>query len=358
MFWKIVLRGSNPSGRVLAVLYARTGETIDSLRKMLDSHPGLLLQAGMTKENADILAAELPSDGSVEIHIQRDEVTCVPVLIGYRPGSRGRLRIALQKLSRLSTEEVIEFISHIPISLKTDVDRPTAESIKTILERAGGIVEIRSARDLIGVSSRKKQRSPMVSTKDESKEPVTVTAPVTTHSSADSNNEPNHPKKDKTGIVKFGPPSLLLTDIPPVLDKEVTENFTSLDPYVIRFTVPAAPVPVLVPTQQYNFLPPGNTQPRMAVLIYLFPVTPGDEKRVADLLCKLLNISQEKVEQLIKNAPVALAGFNERIDALVAISELTEHGIPVSLIPNSSDKIDSSQGQSLFGWLNGHGRKS
>ncbi len=360
MFWKIVLRGSNPSGRVLAVLYARTGEAIDSVRRMLDSHQGMLLQAGLSRERAEALSSELPNDGSIQIYMQRDEVVCVPVLMGYRPGSRGRLRIALQKLSRLPTEEVIRFLARIPIALKLDADRAAAESIKRILEGAGGIVEIRSPQDLIGVSSRKNYSAPSRETtvcKEEKRaEPIPSDAcgdssPVMSNTgySTGKQNDDVQP-----GIVNFQQPPSVQLKIPPPAEEEAVDESVFSGPHVIEFTVPFVSIPAVISVEQPVLTPPVHMQ--KTVLVYLFPVASEDSEKVQSILCESLELSQKKVQKLIKNAPVALAGFSERIDALVTMSELTDHGIPVSLVPGSSSSMDPSPGRSLFGWLNGHGR--
>lgn len=372
MLWKIVLRGSNPSGRILAVLYARTGATIDSVREMLGSPAGLVLQTGLSRERAQTLSAELPNDGSVQIQTQRDEAACVPVLMGYRPGSRGRLRVALQKLSRLPTEEVIRFLSRIPIALRPDADRATAESIKRILEKAGGIVDIRSSGDLICVSSRKNLSSSFYEeAADREKETVPDTLSKRTKSTSSAAHSYSPSKvsdasihttaKDNNqqpGIIDFLPPPPLQTAIPPVAGKDSADKTAYPRPFIVKFTVPAASIPSVIPVEQLNFIPPELRESVEIVLIYLFPVAPEEKERVQNVLCDFLGISPEKVDQLIRKAPVALAGFSERIDALVAMSELADYGIPVSLVPGSSLNTDTVPERSLSGWLNEHGRTS
>ncbi|MCD4708746.1 MAG: hypothetical protein K8S62_13515 [Candidatus Sabulitectum sp.] len=369
MFWKIVLRGNNPSGRILAVLCARTAETIDSVREMLDSPDGLVLQTGLSRERAQALSLELPHDGSVQIHTRPDEEACMPVLMGYRPGSRGRLRVALQKLSRLPTEEVIRFLASIPIVLKPDADRATAESIKRILERAGGIVDIRSPEDLVGVSSRKHYSPSLLEEASDKKtvsgfssmnmEPVSsVTHNSPPHAVLDAGSRTGRQNDTKPGRIDFLPPPLSRIATPPVVKEDTVEESVSSLPYIIRFTVPAASIPAAIPAEQMNFIPPEQRQSARIVLIYLFPVAPEEEERVQNVLCESLDISPEKASRLIGNAPVALTGFSERIDALVAMSELADHGIPISLVPGYSSNTDPAPGRSLFGWLNEHGRTS
>jgi len=143
--------------------------------------------------------------------------------------------------------------------------------------------------------------------------------------------------------------------IPPLAeDVAITPLYTQ--PYVISFTVPASVIPPVYQTQQTFANPPKLL--KETVLVYLFPVSPSDIDHTETVLSESLGLSNARVKQLIKNAPVALAGFSERIDALVAISEFAAHGIPVSLVPGSSPGMDQAPGGSLFGWLNGNERTS
>jgi len=360
MFWKIVLKGHNPAGRLLAVLYARTGETIDSVRTMLGSPAGMVLQAGLSRESADTLASELPGDGSVQILVQPDQAVFVPVLMGYRPGSRGRLRIALQKLSRLPTEDVIRFLARIPIALKLDADLSTAESIKKILEKAGGIVEIRSPQNLVGVSSRKEY------TKAAAREVVQVTekSDKTLSDSAGSIVPPvvsdavytAGSSTDIPGIIDFQPPSRSVAEAPPPVKEEADDAQTAVSPHTVRFTVPAAVIPPAAEDEQPVSVPPRSSQP--AVMVYLFPVAPEIRQRVQSALCEKLGFSAEKAGFLVSRAPAAVAGFSRKSDALAAMTELTDYGIPVSLVPDSSPDAGVSQEKSLIGWLSGHGSAS
>jgi ribosomal protein L7/L12 len=362
VFWKIVLKGDNPSGRFLAVLYARSGETIESVRRQLSSPEGMVLQSGLSRERVDTLAQELPGDGSVQISIQPDEVVFVPILMGYRPGSRGRLRIALQKLSKLSTEEVIRFLSRIPIALKLDSDLSTAESIKKVLEKAGGIVEIRSPQNLFGVSSRKKpsthQQREIASVKQVVKRPVVTSAerefPFVV---SDSGCPPASVQVDiLPEVFDYQPPVPAQVSVPPAVVKKVGEEGICLPPHVVRFTVPAAAVPSVVSGEPVVVPPP--VQSKKVVLVYLFPVVPHAVSRVQSVLSETLGFSLERAQQFISKAPVAVAGFSRRSDALKAIAELADNGTPVSLVPGSSVYAEVSAGRSLVGWLSGHGSVS
>ena len=360
MFWKIVLKGDNPSGRLLAVLYARTGETIDSVRTMLGSPSGMVLQAGLSRDSADTLVSELPGDGSVQILVQPDQAVYIPVLMGYRPGSRGRLRIALQKLSQLPTEDVIRFLARIPIALKLDADLSTAELIKKILEKAGGIVEIRSPGNLVGVSSRKEYTKPTTRKvvqvteqvdKAVSNPVLTAVPPVVSDAvyTAGSNS-------DIPGVIDFRPPSRSVAEAPPPVKEGIDDTQIEVSPHAVRFTVPAAVIPPVAEGEQPVSVPPRSSRP--TVMVYLFPVASEIRQRVQSALCEKLGFSADKAGLLVSRAPAAVAGFSRRSDALAAMTELTDYGIPVSLVPDSSPDADVSQGKSLIGWLSGHGPAS
>ncbi len=366
MLWKVVLKGDKPSGRILAVLYARTGDTIDVARKLLNSPRGMLLQSGLSKERADIMVDSLPDDGSVEILVLPDQDVCVPVLMGYRPGSRGRLRVALQKLSGLSTEEVIKFIGNIPIVLKSDSDRNTAEQIKIVLERSGGIVEIRAKENLVSVVSRKRRPSELSRSKTRS-QPVVKTNTVLTSINKKlpeyigvppviSSSDTSELSLEVTSPlpINFQPPEINKQIVPPIFSKKVDEIRFST-PYKIYFTIPASQVPSIIPNDCNEIKEPLISKSREAVLIYLFPVSESRKDTVVQELGSLLQYSEEKVLALIEKAPVPLIGFRERIDALVALSELSQKGIPVSLISDVNSNPPPNQ-KSLLGWLNGHGR--
>ncbi len=371
MLWKVVLKGDRPSGRILAVLYARTGDTIDVARKLLNSPRGMLLQSGLSKERADMLVDSLPDDGSVEILVLPDQDVCVPVLMGYRPGSRGRLRVALQKLSGLSTEEVIKFIGNIPIVLKSDSDRNTAEQIKIVLERSGGIVEIRAKENLDSVVSRKRRPSELSRTETRPQPVVKTNSGLTSTNQKNENKSiPNYigvppvvfssdaPELSfeviRPKLINFQPPEISYKIVPPIFIKKVDEIRFST-PYKINFTIPASQVPSIIPNNLNKFKEPLISESREAVLIYLYPVSKSRRDTVVRELESIFKYSKEKVLELIEKAPVPLVGFRERIDALVLLSELSQKGIPVSLISDTNGNPPPNQ-KSLLGWLNGHGR--
>ncbi len=413
MLWKIVLKGKNPSGRMLAVLYARTGETIDTVRSLLDSPGGMILQTGMSREKAEILSAELPDDGSIEVTFLPDDGACIPVLMGYRPGSRGRLRIALQKFSKLPTEQVIQFLASIPIALRSDTDLATAESIKNILEHAGGIVEIRSTQDLIGVSSKKNYSSSLrmagnkkvvksVNSNSRNTEnnygqipDITTTLPPTASlersdgsllsSTSDTQNKQysSNLKPDKTSadpppvisfvspddslcsanfsnsidphVFSFKKPSCFEQIInPPVIHNETEKTQQYTVPDSIKFTIPAVSVPDVIPIRINTFVPPGIIDSSGVFFVYLYKVAETEKQQAITVLSHYLKIPILKVQNFIQATPVAILGFTQRIDALVAITELSDQGLPVSLFSGTDHSELPVQENSFLGWLSEH----
>ena len=362
MLWKVVLKGEIPSGRILAVLYARTGETIDVVRELLNSPRGMLLQSGLSKEKAEKLIDSLPDDGSVEMFTLPDQDICIPVLMGYRPGNRGRLRVALQKLSGLSTEEVIKFIGSIPIVLKLDSDRNTAEQIKSVLERSGGIVEIRAKEELDTVVNRRQQKrkkpevkvAKKVESSSKSAEellPEYIDAPpfASVESVTEFSSEFVRPS-----VICFQPPEVVSEASPPVSENPL-DDIRFSTPYKFSFTIPASLSPAVTPEETKEVKVPYSSKLREVVLLYLFPVSKSNLDKVVKELCLILNYSESRVLSLINMAPVPLIGFNKRADALLSVAELSRKGIPVSLVADTSSVSHTSH-KSLLGWLNGYGR--
>jgi len=345
------------------------------MKMLLDSPGGIVLKTGLSRENADILKAELQHDSSVQVLSLRDEESCVAVLVGYRPGSRGRLRAALQKLSRLPTEEVIRFLASIPIAVKSNTDRATAESVKTILERAGGIVEIRTAEGLIGVLSRKSQSSLHSQVKDASSVFTGHTSPLSGGQSsaiedADSSFfRPSSPPFVSGGgmpgastsfrqpsVIDFSPPPCNSGAIPAVIG-EIGDNEGQTEPYPIWFTIPGSSIPQVQQVEyRYSFMPPDRTDCCRIIPVFLFPVAQSDRDRIRDLLCCYLNVSPQRALGFIDRAPVAVAGFADMKRALAVLKELFDLGIPVSLVSGSNSPKEPSPAKTFFGWLNGYGR--
>ncbi len=359
MAFKIVLRGEEPSGRMLALLCARTGETIDMVRRSLASTDGLQLVEGLTMEKADQLKASLPEDDSVEISVEREIDSWTAVLMGYRPGSRGMLRVALQKMSRLSTEEVIHFLASIPLALKTGIPRKTAEKIKEALEREGGIVEIRPHTGIAPV----KAEPP----------PAPVEKPLDTGSrdaaplDEPPGREPEIPplvsdtiaaitpvmKIDPPPEFSFQPPGRDAVSAPPLAEDGQCPREEDAVPHSFRFTVPARPVPRVIPLPD-DFSPPVASETCAVIPVFLHPVSAGERERVASVLAAALEITGSRAMDLVEKAPVAVWACTDRLNALVTLRGLSEKGVPVSLIPSGEASSSPPVPDSFAGWVNGN----
>lgn len=364
MSFRITLRGEEPSGRMLALLCARTGDSISSVKKMLRSPEGLALKEGLSREKADELVSNLPPDDSVEVAVKREVDSWVAVLMGYRPGSRGRLRVALQRMSRLSTEEVIHFLASIPIALKSGIDLKTARAIKDALEREGGIVEIhphrRSAKGYV----------PSTGAALEEPAETVVPPPDSPEETPPSNGPPGSPPHVPPRVGGAVPESVPVSQVPPELcfsppDKkdiplpgvvpDETENaIPSAKPYPVRFTVPGRRIPPVITVHDTHDQPPEATPAGMAVPIFLHPVSPGQKASVGMVLSEALGIPLKRCGELIEMAPVAVWASSDRFEALVALKGLSEKGIPVSLIPASAPPRATRANRSVFGWMNGN----
>lgn len=362
MSFRIVLKGSEPSGRFLAVLCARTGETIDSIKKRLSSPSGMVLKENLSRDSAELFVSELPGDGSVAVSIQRDIDSWVAVLVGYRPGSRGRLRSALQRLSRLSTEEVIHFLASIPIALKSGVDRKTAMSVKELLEREGGIVEVRPSTGSQMEHGSVPSPRPVEQVAGKVDEPVAESA-VSTDSPGKVPEIPPEVTELKSaaalpdtpipGRIFFESPDQRSVSAPDKVLSPEEDPALFAPPYHIRFTVPGRPLPPALEEKPAQFSLPGVSDEAQAIPLYLHRLGPGQRNRAGKILEKFFDVSSEKSLSMVHSAPGVLCLFRERINALVALRELSEQGMPVSMVSSPEGTDSGFRRTSFFGWLNG-----
>lgn len=149
MSWKVLVRAENPSPGTLATLEELTGlgrgEVLLSLRRT-----GLVVGEDFDEERARALSRTLGDLGlscSVSPSAMPETTQFRVVLTGFRPGYRARLRETLQKLSGLPPEQIVVWLSRIPFVLRDSVDHDTARRIKRMLVEAGGMVDLRPARD-------------------------------------------------------------------------------------------------------------------------------------------------------------------------------------------------------------------
>ncbi len=364
MSFRITLRGEEPSGRMIALLCARTGDSIDSVKKMLRSPEGLSLKEGLSRERADEIVSNLPPDDTVRVSVQREVDSWVAVLMGYRPGCRGRLRVALQRMSRLSTEEVIHFLSSIPIALKSGIDLKTARAIKDALEREGGIVEIHPHR--------KSVRGYIPGPDTVAEEPGRTAPPPAEspeeqpHSNGPPGNPPvvppipgrviheASPRTEPPPSVVLHPPEGTVFPPPEVIRGSSEDFIPSEEPYPVRFTVPRRPIPPVARTSCPPGHPPEITPEGKAVPIFLHRVARQQRPSVAVVLAGALGLTPGRCSELIDRAPVAVWASSDRFEALVVLKGLSEKGVPVSLIPAAENTGGAQVSRSVFGWMNGN----
>lgn len=360
MAFKVVLRAVEPSGRILALLCARTGETIDAVRKQLASRDGLALREGISREDADSILSSLPDDDSVEVSVCREVDSWVAVLVGYRPGSRGRLRVALQKMSRLTTEEVIHFLASIPVALKTGIPMKTAGKIKELLEREGGIIEIRPCTIV-------QERSPVTMAAEEREEGPSLPAEALEEPiDGPPGMEPRVPPKvsetrkalrpvmnvQPPHEICFDPPEREVVSAPPLPD-DIRGILPGKDiPHSFRFTIPVRSIPPRVWSGEPEDLPEQRDRTDIFP-IYLHPVAPENVEEVCESLSAVLALPGSRSRELVEKAPAAVWATGDRLNALVTLRNLSERGVPVSLFPGGG-KDPSGKRQGLFpGWMNG-----
>jgi len=148
MKWKVIVQGDEPSEQSIRLLTERTGLLMDKIL-MAFSHEDDIVCNGLSEGEAQKIVDSFRRDPAIRCRILPDheeKVKPVPLfrvlLVNYRPGYRTRLRRRLQKLTRLPQEQIVLWLSRMPIVLSKGIDSETARSIKKSITEAGGIVRI------------------------------------------------------------------------------------------------------------------------------------------------------------------------------------------------------------------------
>ena len=135
MKWKVIVQGDKPSVESEHVLTERTGLPLDKILVAFINKDDIVCN-GLSEGEAQEIADSLRRDPGIQCRILPDheeEAEPVPLfrvlLINYRPGYRTRLRRRLQELSRLPQEQIVQWISRMPIALSRGVNSETAKSI-------------------------------------------------------------------------------------------------------------------------------------------------------------------------------------------------------------------------------------
>ncbi len=167
MKWKVIVQGDKPSVESASVLTEHTGLLLDKIL-MAFSHEGEIVCNDLSEGKAQKIADSLRRDRGIHCKILPDheeEVQPVPLfrvlLVNYRPGYRTRLRRRLQKLTHLPQEQIVLWLSRMPIVLSKGIDSETAKRIKKSITESGGIVRI-EAESLLQESVLSMRRSSVV----------------------------------------------------------------------------------------------------------------------------------------------------------------------------------------------------
>lgn len=166
MKWKVIVQGDKPSVESARVLSESTGLPLDEILKAF-SHEDDIVCNGLAEGEAQKIADSLRRDPGIQCRILPDheeEVQPVPLfrvlLVNYRPGYRTRLRRRLQELTRLPQEQIVQWLSRMPIALSRGINSETAKSIKKSIIESGGIVRIEAeSMQKESVSSRRRSNA-------------------------------------------------------------------------------------------------------------------------------------------------------------------------------------------------------
>ena len=166
MKWKVVVQGDKPSVESAQVLTERTGLPVDEILEAF-SHEDSIECSGLTEGEAQKIADSLRRDPGIQCRILPDqeeeaqpETLFRVLLVNYRPGYRTRLRRRLQELTRLPQEQIVQWLSRMPIALSKGINSETAKRIKKSIIESGGIVRIEAeSPQQESVSSRRRSNA-------------------------------------------------------------------------------------------------------------------------------------------------------------------------------------------------------
>lgn len=148
MKWKVIAQGDKPSRETILILVEQTGLLYDEILLSLSNGSPVICN-NLTENRAQDLSDLLSKDIHLNCRIlpEKDNgsnpvPTFRVLLIDFRPGYRTRLRRRLQKLTKLSHEKIVFWLSRMPFVLSIGVDGDTARQIRKAVTEAGGIVRI------------------------------------------------------------------------------------------------------------------------------------------------------------------------------------------------------------------------
>ena len=163
MRWKVVAGGDKPSRETIRVIAELTSLLHDEIVISLGDG-NLIAGNDLTESEAQKLADKLGRDPAMKCRVLPDiepastsSLSFRVLLVDFRPGFRTRLRRRLQKLTGLSNEQIVIWLSRMPFALSSGVDGDTARDIRKRIVEAGGIVRIEpesTTRDRISSRTR------------------------------------------------------------------------------------------------------------------------------------------------------------------------------------------------------------
>jgi hypothetical protein len=346
MNWSVVARGRSPSGEAVVHLCSRTGRQASEVRTALVSQRGFIVSEGMERDEADSLAASLSFHG---ITIEVVPSTGSPgtggfrvVLTGYAPGSRGRLRAALMRMSGRTDEEVIGFLARIPFALRRGASAETAASVRRVIEAAGGVVEIRpEGTEAERPAHVQERRPPQAKVRQASETPPLTRAVSDTPPEAMVFPDPPVVLHHEDRSVVIEPHRF--TPAPPAVSGMQPGRIPPVDacvfhaPYKVMFTGPSRlfPAPPAGVRRSSGALPAADAPAYHPV--FLCPVQEGDRRKAMRVLLNSLGLSSDAAQRAILGAPSVISLETGRDEASERVRELSGHGLPVTLV-RSSDK--------------------
>jgi len=374
MSWRVVVRGDSPRGDSIVVLCNLTGLTMSEVQLAL-LKDGVVVGDGLSEPRARELADSIQKDSSLDCLIEHSVIagdspaTFRVVLTGYRPGSRARLRKAVQKMSGLPFEQVIVWFSRIPFVLRENARHSTAMAIRRALTEAGGLVDLQPESTATIVLPGKEEPAVVDSPPEvethfaEDQEPVpVVTVEAVTGSGVDDSDFPV-PCNGFTELV-----------IPPVIallgEKTPGQNGIQRPP-VIRFTEPGRTpaVPSIFgaadDTEEGEPYVVEFIEPSSAILnapalphntMKLFLCDPAEEDRdnVAEVLARICDFPAETAAGLLANCPTWIASFQDTRRASRFTAELARMGVTVVMARNMPEFTHTCEAAgSLLEWLSG-----
>lgn len=222
MRWKVVVGGSKPSRETVRLIAEMTSLLHDEILLSLEDG-NLIAGSSLSESEAQKLADHLCRDTTLKCRVlpEKDpsstsEPSFRVLLVDFRPGYRTRLRRRLQKLTGLSNEQIVIWLSRMPFSLASGVDGDAARQIRKKITEAGGIVRI-DPEPATGDRVQLRTRSTAVFQQPaEDRHMRKIEEPVPSSIEAAEQTEKTEPEKESPSPPITGLPSGFSADPPPL----------------------------------------------------------------------------------------------------------------------------------------------